>query len=54
MLLGEPSPWVVHHFSKKFNDFDHWECYKIPKNCLSTTQLHKLSDGAVAVLPRAV
>jgi hypothetical protein len=42
MLLGEPSPWVIRHFSGKFNDFNHWKCYKISEKCLRTKQLRKL------------
>jgi transcriptional regulator of acetoin/glycerol metabolism len=45
MLLGEPSPRVICHFSRKFNDFTHWKCYTIPEKCLRTKQLRKLLCG---------
>ena len=32
---------MIPHFSNKFNDFDHCECYTISEKCLRTKQLRK-------------
>jgi hypothetical protein len=35
---------VIIAFFKKFNDFYHWQCGKIPEKCPRTTQLRKLQQ----------
>jgi hypothetical protein len=52
MLSGKLSPGVPLHFSKKFNDFSHWKCDKLPERCLSTKQLRKLNEHVSATYIR--
>jgi len=52
MLLGELSPRVIHHFSRKFNDFTHWKrgLRTVPtgqKFVESFEALHALRRGTV-------